>query len=208
MKVILRQDISSLGAMGDIVNVKNGYARNYLIPRELAYVATPGAMKALEFEKKKYEKRMALEKAGAEDIAQRLTEMQVSISMKSGEEGRLFGSVTGQMIADKLAEAGIEIDRRSIIIDEPIKSLGIFDVKLKLHTDVHSTLKVWVISEDDNADAPMPTEETVSEAATEETVAEAATEETVAEAETALEATTEEVVEAETAPEEEKSEEA
>jgi large subunit ribosomal protein L9 len=204
MKVILRQDISTLGAMGDIVNVKNGYARNYLIPRELAYVATPGAMKALEFEKKKYEKRMALEKAGAENIAQKLTEMQVSISMKSGEEGRLFGSVTGQMIADKLAESGIEIDRRSIIIDEPIKSLGIFDVKLKLHTDVHSTLKVWVISEDDNSDAPMPTEETPE---AEEAAPEAVTEEVV-EAEAATESVTEEVVEEEAAPEEEKSEEA
>jgi large subunit ribosomal protein L9 len=176
MKVILRQDISNLGTMGEVVTVKDGYARNYLIPRELVYMATPGAMKALEFEKKKYAKRMELEKASAEDIALKLQEMQVSITMKSGEEGRLFGSVTGSMIAEKLVENGIKIDRRTIMIDEPIKSLGIFDVKIKLHTDVSSTLKVWVISDDENAAPPQEVhaEEVTDEA--EETTSEETTE--------------------------------
>jgi large subunit ribosomal protein L9 len=186
MKVILRQDISSLGNMGEVLTVKNGYARNYLIPRELAYMATPGAMKALEFEKKKYAKRVALEKAGAEEIASKLQEMQITITMKSGEEGRLFGSVTGQMIADALAENGIEIDRRAIIIDEAIKSLGIFDVKLKLHTEVMSTLKVWVISEDDNGE--MPIEAKAEEAPAAETTETAEAEEAPAETEESEEA--------------------
>ena len=149
MKVILRQDIVSLGAMGEIVTVKDGYARNYLIPREMAYVATPGAMKALEIEKKQYYKRQAKEKEGAEFIAKELSELQLSVSMKVGDEGRLYGSVTSQMIADELKVKGYDVDKRSIIIEEPIKSLGVFDIKVKLHQDVTCTLKTWVIGQED-----------------------------------------------------------
>lgn len=150
MKVILRKSIESLGQMGEIVTVKDGYARNYLIPRSYAYLATPGAIKALEFEKKQFAKKQALEKADAETLAAKFAEVQVSIQMKVGEEGKLYGSVTAQMIADELAKQNFNVDRRNIIIDEAIKTLGVFDVKIKIYTDVYAALKVWVISEEEN----------------------------------------------------------
>lgn len=148
MKVILRKDVAKLGNIGDIVNVKNGYARNYLIPRNLAYYATEAAMKKLEIEKKHYATVMAQEKSDAEALSQKLAEIQLSIPMKVGEEGKLYGSVTQQMIADELKVHNIDIDKRNIIIDEPIKSLGVYDINVKLHHEVNSTIKVWVISEE------------------------------------------------------------
>ncbi len=148
MKVILRQDVDKLGKMGDTVTVKDGYARNYLLPREYAYIATPGAIKRLEAERRQYEKRMEKAKASAEELAAKLADLQISLSMKVGEEGKLYGSVSTQMIAAELTARGFDIDKRNIIIEEPIKSLGIFDIKVKLHTEVLATLKVWVISEE------------------------------------------------------------
>lgn len=148
MKIILRQDVENLGAVGEVLNVKDGYARNYLIPRELAYVANPTTMKRLEVERVEYMKKMERLRELAELTASRLSELQISIPMQTGEEGRLFGSVTPQMIASELEMRGFDIDRRIIIIEEPIKSLGVFDVKVKLHHDVMGTLKVWVISQE------------------------------------------------------------
>jgi len=148
MKVILRKDVAKLGNIGDIVNVKNGYARNYLIPRNLAYYATEAAMKKLEIEKKHYANVMAQEKSDAEALSQKLAEIQLSIPMKVGEEGKLYGSVTQQMIADELKVHNIDIDKRNIIIDEPIKSLGVYDINVKLHHEVNATIKVWVTSEE------------------------------------------------------------
>ncbi|MES2767375.1 MAG: 50S ribosomal protein L9 [Bacteroidota bacterium] len=146
MKVILRQDVENLGSMGDSLTVKDGYGRNYLIPRGMAYYATSGAMKVLEGEKKQYKAKMDKLKAGAEEIAAKLAELQISVAMKVGEEGRLFGTVTPQMIGQELEMRGFGIDRRAITIDEPIKTLGVFDVQVKLHPDVIAPLKVWVIS--------------------------------------------------------------
>lgn len=148
MKVILRQDVDNLGQMGTIVNVKPGYARNYLIPRELAYHATPNALKVFELEKKQFEKLRAFEKADAEKIATQIADLQISIPMKVGEEGRLYGSVTSQMIAQELELRGYEIDKRQIIIEDAIKTLGVFDVKVKLHAEITANLKIWVISEE------------------------------------------------------------
>ena len=148
MKVILRQNVETLGAIGEIVNVKAGYARNYLIPNQLAYVASDGAIRALEPEKKQYSVKMEKAKAHAEVVAGQLGDLQISIPMQVGEEARLFGSVTAQMIAQELELRGFHIDRRNITIDEPIKTLGIFEVKVKLHTDVYAPLKVWVISQE------------------------------------------------------------
>jgi large subunit ribosomal protein L9 len=148
MKVILRTDVDKLGMMGEVVTVKSGYARNFLIPREMAYIASPGAVKALEVEKKQYVKRQLKEREVAEAVAGQLSDMQISISMKVGEEGKLYGSVTSQMIADELEMRGYKVDKKHIVIDEPIKSLGVFSIKIKLHPDVTSALKVWVISEE------------------------------------------------------------
>lgn len=149
MKVILRQDVDNLGEMGNIVNVKNGYARNYLIPRGMAYYASPSALKAFEAEKKHILKRRAEEKSVADEVAAKIAELQISIPMKVGEEGKLFGSVTSQMIADALGSRGYDyIDKRNIVIEEAIKSLGVFDVKVKLHAEVNATMKIWVISDE------------------------------------------------------------
>jgi large subunit ribosomal protein L9 len=148
MKVILRQDMENLGSIGDIVEVKNGYGRNYLIPRQYAYYASDVAVKKIKFERKQYDKRQEEQKAAAEQFAAKLAEFQVSIPMKVGEDDKLFGSVTNQAISEQLALMGHNIDRRHIIIEEPIKTLGVFNVKVKLHKDVIAPLKVWVISED------------------------------------------------------------
>ncbi|MBD1207305.1 MAG: 50S ribosomal protein L9 [Ignavibacteria bacterium] len=146
MKIILRENVEHLGAVGEITNVRDGYARNFLIPRGLAYYASPKAIRVLEGEKKHYEARMSKLKTEAELIAARLADTQVSIAMQVGEEGRLFGSVTNQMIAQELADKGFSIDRRAIVLDEPIRSIGEFEVIIKLHTEVHAPLKVWVTS--------------------------------------------------------------
>jgi len=148
MKIILRKDVDNLGKIGDLVTVKDGYSRNYLIPRNLAFFASDKAVKALEIEKKKISKRLAKEKITAEEVSQRLSELQISIPMKVGEEGKLFGSVTTQIIANELILRGFDIDKRQILIDESIKNLGVFDIRVKLHPEVYSTLKIWVISEE------------------------------------------------------------
>lgn len=148
MKIILRQDVEKLGAIGEIVTVRPGYARNFLIPNQLAYVASAGAMRALETEKKQYELKMAKARHHAESVSSQLAELQITIPMQVGEEGRIFGSVTAPMIAQELELRGFNVDRRNIMIDEPIKTLGIFDVRVKLHTDVIAPLKVWVIGQE------------------------------------------------------------
>lgn len=148
MKIILRQDVENLGNIGEIVVVKPGYARNYLIPNQLAYVATDGAIRALETEKKQYEVRKAKARQQAEVVAAQLAELQITVSMQVGEEGRIFGSVTAPMIAQELELRGFTIDKRNILIEEPIKTLGIFEVKVKLHSDLTAPLKVWVIGQE------------------------------------------------------------
>ncbi|MCX6139358.1 MAG: 50S ribosomal protein L9 [Candidatus Kapabacteria bacterium] len=148
MKIILRQDVEKLGNIGDVIAVKAGYGRNFLIPNQLAYIATPGAVRALESEKKQYEGKMAKARSQAEVVAAQLAELQITIAMQVGEEGRLFGTVTAPMIAQELELRGFKVDRRHITIDEPIKTLGIFDVHVKLHADVIAALKVWVIGQE------------------------------------------------------------
>lgn len=150
MKIILRKDLETLGKVGEIVNVKNGYARNYLIPRGYAYVATEGAIKALEIEKKRLQKRLEVDRMRAEELANEMAHIQLTIPMRVGEEGRLYGSVTPTMIAEKLKEDfNYTVDKRQIVLDEPIKSLGIFDIKIKLFQDIFATIKVWVINEEE-----------------------------------------------------------
>lgn len=150
MKVILRQNIETLGNMGEVVTVKDGYARNYLLPRGLAYVASKGNMRVLEEERTRLQVKMNRELKDAEKVAAELEkhENAITISMQVGEEDKLFGSVTKDMIAEKLAEKGFNIDRRKIEIDEPIKTLGIYTVKIRLHTDVTAKVKVWVVRQE------------------------------------------------------------
>lgn len=147
MEVILRKDHEKLGTVGTKVMVKDGYARNYLIPRGLAYEATEGALRALEEEKKQADRRSNKELKTSEKLAQELEKVSITIQMKVGEDEKLFGSVTSQMIGDALKEKGIEIDKRIIDLEEPIKALGIYNVNVKLHQSVTGKVKVWVVRE-------------------------------------------------------------
>jgi large subunit ribosomal protein L9 len=147
MKVILRQNTEGLGQIGEVVDVKDGYARNFLIPRKLAYAALKGNIKALEEEKKTLSKKKEQELAASETLAAELEKVSVTIPVQVGEEDKIFGSVTTQMISDALKEKGHEIDKRKIEIDEPIKALGIYGVSVKLHPSVNAKIKVWVVRE-------------------------------------------------------------
>jgi len=148
MEIILREDIESLGSIGDVLKVKDGYARNYLIPQGKAYFSSSAYRKRIEAEKKQYLIKMAHLKESAEKLSESFAELQVTIAMKVGDEGRLFGSVTSQMISSELLIMGHNIDKRDVIITDPIKTLGIFSIKVKLHPEVTTSLKVWVISEE------------------------------------------------------------
>ncbi len=147
-KIILRQDYENLGEIGEVVEVKSGYARNFLIPRGIAYRATEGALRAVEAEKRTWEAKQSRLEDEARVIAEKLESVSITIPMRVGEEDRLFGSVTAPMIAEELAAQGHNIDRRSIQIDEPIKTLGMFDVPVKLHKNVTTALKVFVVDEE------------------------------------------------------------
>lgn len=147
MKVILRKDFESLGNIGDVVDVKEGYARNFLIPRKIAYKALGGNLKALEDEKKSLARQSEKEFQSAEKESAELEKVSVTIPVQVGEEDKIFGSVTTQMIADALVEKGFELDKRKIEIDEPIKTLGIYNVNVKLHPKVTASIKVWVVRE-------------------------------------------------------------
>ncbi len=147
MKVILRKEHEKLGKPGEIVTVKDGYARNYLIPKSLAYPATEGYTRALEEEKKQASKRLDKELKSNQTLATELEKVSITLQMKVGEDEKLFGSVTSQMIGDALKEKGIDIDKRLIDLEEPIKALGIYNVNVKLHQHVTAKVKVWVVRE-------------------------------------------------------------
>jgi len=147
MEVILRDHVEKLGKRGEIVKVSDGYARNYLLPRKLALPATAGNKKHVERERKIMESREAEEKSQAEGIAARLSAIDISIARRVGETDQLYGSVTAADITDFLKAKGFEVDRRKLILPEPIKSIGEFDVPLKLHREVTVPLKVKVVKE-------------------------------------------------------------
>jgi large subunit ribosomal protein L9 len=147
MKVILRKDAEKLGKTGDVLVVKDGYARNFLIPRGIVYEATEGSLRQLDEEKKQLEKRSEKERKSSEGIAALLEKTSVTIKMKVGEEDKLFGSVTSQMISESLAEKGITLDKRQIELDDSLKTLGIFDVPIKLAAGVQGKVKVWIVRE-------------------------------------------------------------
>lgn len=146
MKVILIKNVPDVGATGDMVEVKPGFARNYLIPRKLAVAATTGNVKALEHQKRVVSVQVEKEKKEAQDIATRLQERSVTITRHAGEQDKLFGSVTNRDIADVLIAEGFAIDHRSVKLDEPIKALGVYPVSVKLHKDVAVEVKVWVVA--------------------------------------------------------------
>ena len=148
MQVILKQRLENLGHPGDVVNVRNGYARNYLIPKGFAYEATDANIKRIERERAVIQKRLDEELGAARASAAVLEGTSVTFTARAGEEGKLFGSITAPDIAEKLAEQGIEIDRKQIVLEEPLKALGVFSVPVRLHAEVRPEVKVWVIKEE------------------------------------------------------------
>lgn len=145
MQIILRADVDNLGRLGDVVNVKPGYGRNYLIPKGMAMPATKSNMNVFERERKKLEARMEKIRQSAQDLADRLNQANVVIEVRVGENEKLYGSVTTTNIGDALSQMGIEVDRRKIVLENPIRSLGEFEVEVKLHHDVKSLVKVSVV---------------------------------------------------------------
>lgn len=147
MKLILKQDVEKLGLAGEVVTVKDGYGRNYLIPQGLAVIASAGNLRhAAEIQKQKALK-LSKAKSDAQAIADRLASLELEIAAKVGEEGRLFGTITNAQIADALAHKGIEIDRRRISLNEDIRMVGVYTASVKLHPEVEGAVKIKVAPE-------------------------------------------------------------
>ena len=147
MKIILKEDIKKLGKMGQIVDVADGYARNYLVPKGLAVEASTKNIRSLEHEKKIIQEKARKHKDSAQDLASRISALTLTIKAKSGEEEKLFGSVTTMDIAEALLTQGVEIEKKKIVLEEPIKRLGSYSVQIKLHPDVSVPLNIQVIQE-------------------------------------------------------------
>lgn len=147
MELILREDVKSLGKAGELVRVKPGYARNFLLPRGLAYEATEGNKKRIAGETRARTTRQASEKAAAAAVAAQLGALTLTLRGKAGEEGKLFGSITPQDIAAALESAGHAVDRRRIELEQPIKTLGAHSVAIRLHPEVHAEVRLTVVPE-------------------------------------------------------------
>ena len=147
MKVILKQDVETLGSTGEIVNVKNGYGRNYLIPRGMAVLATRGSIKEAEENLRQQAHKLDRIKDDAKALAARLETLEIVIPAKVGEENRIFGTVTTQQVAEVIAARGVEIDRRKIELGEEIRSLGVYPATIKLPGDVTASVKIQVVPE-------------------------------------------------------------
>ncbi len=147
MEIILREDVQNLGKTGDVVKVKDGYARNYLLPKGLAYPATAANKQRIHYEAERLAKQRAAEKASAEGEAARLADVHLTFPVKVGEEDKLYGSVTASDIQRKLEELGIHIDKRKVDLPEPIRALGEFRVGIKIHPDVRPEIGISVVKE-------------------------------------------------------------
>ena len=148
MEVILRRDMDELGLEGDIVDVAKGYARNYLLPKGIALEASQQNKKALEFQRKKIEVRRLKAKDEALALKQEIEGMEITLSLKAGEEGKLYGSVTTMDIASQLEKQGLIVDRRKIILEKPIKTLGEIEVPIRIYPEVTGSVKVVVVPEE------------------------------------------------------------
>jgi large subunit ribosomal protein L9 len=144
MKILLKQDVHKIGKKGEILEVKEGYARNFLIPNGLAVAASDGAVKQVEEEKKAQGRRRTREVEESQALADKLKKLVITIQHKAGEEGKLFGSITSTEIAEVLKKKGFDVDKKKIILDEPIRFAGVYTVKLKLHSEVTAQLSLSV----------------------------------------------------------------
>ena len=174
MRLILRKDIESLGEVGDVVEVADGYGLNYLIPKGLALHATASTVRATQHEQRLREAQIQAAKRSAQDYAGEFSGVELEFSMRVGADGRLFGSVTNRMIEDALQEKGLEVNRRRIVLDEPIKMVGTYDVDIRLHQEVRASVQVKVMPDEASVAAAAEAEE--ASAAEVEEVAEAADE--------------------------------
>lgn len=147
MRIVLREDVEKLGRRGEIVDVAPGYARNFLLPKGKALHATDGNLKRVEQERRKFAVRLAREKEDAAAVARRLAGISCTIVRKVGENDQLYGSVTPSDIAEYLVKEGVELDKRRILLEEPIKALGIYTIPVKLHPEVNGEIRVWVVKE-------------------------------------------------------------
>lgn len=145
MKIVLVSDVKDLGAQGDIVEVKAGYARNYLIPRKIALPATESNLHVATERRKQMVITDEKEKRAAQELATRLAKVSITVSVQAGEDEKLFGSVTSREIGKLLEEQGFTVDRKKILLEDPIKSLGVFNVPIRLHNEVEAMVKVWVV---------------------------------------------------------------
>jgi large subunit ribosomal protein L9 len=145
MRVILKNEVHNLGDAGEIVKVAAGYGRNFLIPRGLAIPASEGSIRQLDHQKRVADAIRRKQLAGSKELATKLENTAVTIRREAGEDDKLFGSVTNRDVADALAAEGIELDRRAIVLDEPIRSIGLFTVPIRLHRQVQATVRVYVI---------------------------------------------------------------
>ncbi|HEY4133009.1 MAG TPA: 50S ribosomal protein L9, partial [Gemmatimonadaceae bacterium] len=147
MEIILRQAVENLGKPGDVVKVKSGYGRNYLLPYGLAYEATPGNLKRIQQERERLDAAENERRGAAQGIAEKLEQVSLTFSARVGEEGKLFGSVTAADVAQQLEAQGFHIEKRQIDLHEPIKALGVYRVPVRLHADVKPEVRVWVIKQ-------------------------------------------------------------
>ena len=147
MEIILRQAVENLGKPGDVVKVKPGYARNYLLPHGLAYEATPGNLKRIQQERDRLDAAENERRGAAQGLAERLEQVSLTFSARVGEEGKLFGSVTAADVAAQLEAQGFHIEKRQIDLHEPIKALGVYRVPIRLHANVKPEVRVWVIKQ-------------------------------------------------------------
>lgn len=148
MKIILREDVDHVGKMGDLVTVKDGYARNYLLPRDMAAPATERNVRALEHQKRLIDGKRKKERAASEELVKRLTSLPLTFPMQAGEDDKLFGSVTSKDIAEALAAKDFVVDKRKIVLEKPIKALGTFTVQIKFSSEISGDVTVSVVKEE------------------------------------------------------------
>ncbi|HHT9126963.1 MAG TPA: 50S ribosomal protein L9 [Candidatus Brocadiia bacterium] len=151
MDVLLKKDVIKLGRMGEVVNVAEGYARNYLLPRGFATTVNPTNLKQIDIAKKKYETKVKEEKEKLQAVAEKLSECSITINAKANEEGRLFGSVTAEQIVEMLKKEGYPIEKEMILLESPIKQCDVYNVPISLHPEIQTQCKVWVIRESEEA---------------------------------------------------------
>jgi len=147
MKIILRQDHEKLGKVGDLIEVKRGYGMNYLIPKKIAYPAKPNFIRMVQEEQRQKSFLVNKQKKVAEQVAAKMENVSVTLAVSVGDGDKMFGSITNQDIEEGLKKQGFEIDRKNIILEEPIKALGIYSVPIKLHPEIDVKIKVWVVKE-------------------------------------------------------------